>query len=239
MSDLVPVDNTEKRVELFDQTPTAMVGNATVIANELSRVIDTQGLYSEISGKKYVKLEGWNLLGSLLAILPKERDVKELPDGSYEASVELVSMKTGMVVGCGSAICSVTEKRWANAEKFARRSMAITRATGKAYRLGLSWIINLAGYQATPFEEIDGIDLVGSKKTTKAPKKTKPKEPEFYEDTTEMKQILFAEAKRQGLDETKEEDVKLMKDVHTLLIGKPLSELPVLVSEAVQESTNG
>ena len=32
--------------------------------------------------------------------------------------------------------------------------MAVTRATGKAYRLGFSWIIKLAGYEATPAEEI-------------------------------------------------------------------------------------
>jgi len=32
--------------------------------------------------------------------------------------------------------------------------MAITRATGKAFRLAFSWIVVLAGYEATPAEEI-------------------------------------------------------------------------------------
>jgi len=32
--------------------------------------------------------------------------------------------------------------------------MAATRATGKAYRLAFSWIINLAGYETTPAEEM-------------------------------------------------------------------------------------
>ena len=35
--------------------------------------------------------------------------------------------------------------------------MALTRATGKAFRLGFSWIITLAGYEATPAEEMDGV----------------------------------------------------------------------------------
>jgi len=32
--------------------------------------------------------------------------------------------------------------------------MAITRATGKAFRLSLSWIMQLAGFDPTPAEEI-------------------------------------------------------------------------------------
>lgn len=34
-----------------------------------------------------------------------------------------------------------------------RRSMAITRATGKAARIGFSWIMQMAGYSPTPAEE--------------------------------------------------------------------------------------
>ena len=36
----------------------------------------------------------------------------------------------------------------------ARRSMAQTRATGKACRLAFSWIMALAGYEPTPAEEL-------------------------------------------------------------------------------------
>lgn len=51
--------------------------------------------------------------------------------------------------------------RPANRPRFARRSMALTRATGKACRLALSWIMALAGYQSCPAEEMEGA-LVGT-----------------------------------------------------------------------------
>lgn len=34
------------------------------------------------------------------------------------------------------------------------RSMAVTRATGKAFRLGFSWVMVMAGYSPTPAEEM-------------------------------------------------------------------------------------
>ena len=33
-------------------------------------------------------------------------------------------------------------------------SMAQTRALGKAYRMALGWIMKMAGYEATPAEEM-------------------------------------------------------------------------------------
>ena len=200
MTNELTVVEENKKVALFDQQPAAMVANATEIANVLSNVIKRQNLSVNIQGNEYVKGEGWNCLGSLLGILPREREVKMLEDGSFEAYVELISHKTGAIVGCGSALCSVTEPRWSKAPLYARRSMAITRATGKAYRLGLSWIVTLAGYAPTPFEEMDGIDL--SNDYAKPPKKEFKKaeerfpEPKItdgkFEDCAQNKKFVMA-----------------------------------------------
>lgn len=139
----------------FDQGPADMVASATALSAVLCDVIEKQKLYVTMNGgSKYVTHEGWATMGSMLGVLPREKSVTELKDGSYEAVVELYALKSGQVIGQGSALCSVTEKRWGKAEKYARRSMAITRATGKAYRLGLSWVMCLAGYQPTPAEEM-------------------------------------------------------------------------------------
>ena len=134
--------------------PVAIVQQATEIATELSKVIDSRKLYSKIQGKKFVKVEGWTTLGAMLGVLPREISVTRLEDGGYEAVVELVRTNDGMVIGRGSALCGIDEKRWSKADEYARRSMAITRATGKAYRLGFSWIVTLAGYEPTPAEEM-------------------------------------------------------------------------------------
>lgn len=229
--ELVPVEDQERTLQIFDMKPHAMVASATEIANVLSNVIDSQGLFSNIQGNKYVRLEGWNLLGSLLGILPRERNVIELADGSYEATVELVSTKTGAIVGCGSALCSVTEKRWGNAEKFARRSMCITRATAKAYRLGMSWIINLAGYEATPFEEMDGIVFDEKPSRPSKPKKKFEVDPEPYDvmpepveptpdtytDTPDNKRAVMNHFANLKLPLDKEQ----MLTVHQMMLGKP------------------
>lgn len=134
--------------------PKEMVSQAAEIATILADIIKKQKLSSNIGGKEHVKVEGWATLGTLLGILPREKACHELPDGSFEAYVELYSVATGQIVGQGSALCGMDEARWKKADRFARRSMAVTRATGKAYRLGFGWIMTLAGYQGCPVEEM-------------------------------------------------------------------------------------
>ena len=45
------------------------------------------------------------------------------------------------------------EATWAKRPDYARRSMAATRAVSKACRLAFSWVMVMAGYDATPREE--------------------------------------------------------------------------------------
>lgn len=137
--------------------PAEIVAQATDVATALADVINKRGLYKEIQGRKYVLVEGWSTLGGMIGILPREVSVNRLADGSFEAVVELIRTSDGMVVGRASALCGMDESTWASRPDYARRSMAVTRATGKAYRLGFSWIIKLAGYEPTPAEEMSDI----------------------------------------------------------------------------------
>lgn len=141
-------------VGLFSSSPAATIEFASKVATVMRDVFEKQKLYAEIQGKKFPKVEAWTTMGAMLGIIPKERSIVELSDGSYEATVDLVSVATGHVIGGASALCGKEEKRWSHAERYAVRSMAVTRATSKAYRLGFSWIMTLAGYEATPAEEI-------------------------------------------------------------------------------------
>lgn len=138
----------------FDLSPAEKVEAATEIANVLKDIVLKQGFAVKISGREYVKVEGWNTLGSLLGIVPVEKESKELPDGSFLTTMELKLWRSEDVIGRGSALCGVDEKRWGGADRFARKSMSATRATGKAFRQTLSWIMVLAGYEATPAEEM-------------------------------------------------------------------------------------
>jgi len=146
--------------------PVAMLETASEIATVLADMIRKQGLASQISGKYYVRVEGWTTLGALLGVTPREVEVVELGnvDGSgahYEtskATVELVRVSDGAIIGRASALCGTDESRWRSADRYARFSMALTRATSKAFRLSFSWIMALAGYEVTPYEEMLGVE---------------------------------------------------------------------------------
>jgi len=153
---LVPADHVYLGTIVL--APEQVVETATRVATALKKVVTDRRLFSSIQGKEYVRVEGWTTLGAMLGVLPREVETKRLEDGSFEAKVDLVRSSDGMVIGGASALCGMDEPKWASKPDYARRSMAVTRATGKAYRLGFSWIMELAGYASTPAEEMDFID---------------------------------------------------------------------------------
>lgn len=131
----------------------AVIAHGTKVADLLRNLINSRKLASNIGGREYVTVEGWNALGAMLGVTPREVSVREV-DGDYEADVELIRVSDGAVIGRATAIVGSDEKTWASRPRYARRSMAVTRATGKAFRLALSWIVKLAGFEVTPAEEM-------------------------------------------------------------------------------------
>src|SRR6185503_18345281 len=93
-------------------------------------------------------------LATMMGCLPREVSVTRDEKGTYTATVELVRMSDGAVLTRASAECGMDENTWKNRADYARRSMAVTRATSKACRIAFSWVMVLAGYEATPQEEI-------------------------------------------------------------------------------------
>lgn len=138
------------------------------IAVVLADIIIKQGLFVNVQNKKHVYVEGWTTMGAMLGVTPREVSSVPLEDGSYEGTVELVRLCDGMVIGRASAVCGA-EVPWNKREKYARKSMATTRATGKAFRLAFSWIMKLAGYEVCPAEEMPhGWGDSGSKEQAQA-----------------------------------------------------------------------
>lgn len=135
--------------------PKLVIRQATEEANALAEVIESRKLYSVIQGKRFVKCEGWTTLACLRGCLPREVSVTEMPEGRYVAEVELIRVSDGMVLTRASSECGGPEDTtWARRAPNARRSMAITRATGKACRVAFSWVMALAGFEPTPLEEM-------------------------------------------------------------------------------------
>lgn len=140
-------------------TPDEIVHRAAAVARSLSAVIDRQQLYVTIQGRRYIRIEGWTLLGSLVGVFPVTIWSRALPDGNgWEARVEARTL-SGSLVGAAEAQCCRDEPNWRDRPEFTLRSMAQTRAAAKALRLPLGFIATLAGYEATPAEEIDPTEV--------------------------------------------------------------------------------
>jgi len=132
--------------------PAAVVEKATSVANALKDVIVKQGLVSKISGKEYPRCEAWTLLGTMLGVFPVTTWTKQI-EGGWEARVE-ARTKDGSIIGAAEAQCLRSERNWSNRDDFALRSMAQTRATAKCLRMPLGFVMTLAGFEATPAEEM-------------------------------------------------------------------------------------
>jgi len=111
---------------------------------------------SNIQGRQYPKVEWWTTAGASLQLFPVEESCRRIDrrDGSYGYEAKIGVYRSGQLVTRGSAICMNSENNWGNRDEYAVRSMAITRATAKAYRIGLSFLAVLAGLEPTPSEEV-------------------------------------------------------------------------------------
>jgi hypothetical protein len=128
------------------------------LSNELSKLIREKGLSSNIQGKQFVNVEGWQFAGASLGLMPIITDTKDLSNETaikYMAVCEVRNINTGAVVATGIALCSNAEKTKRYFDEYAILSMAQTRAIGKAYRNLLAWLMKAAGFEATPAEEMD------------------------------------------------------------------------------------
>jgi hypothetical protein len=149
--------------------PAGMIAVATALADALKNIVDRQHLYTEIRGKRYPQVEAWMTIGRLDNVVAREvlDGITRHDDGSYEAYVELIRLSDGMVIGRASALCGMADDEpWGGTPakngkaaqppraEYARRAMAVTRATSRAFRQQYSWIMALAGYQPTPADEM-------------------------------------------------------------------------------------
>lgn len=175
--------------------PKEMISRAASLASALAEIIHAQKdledkptMYVMIKGKKFVRVEGWTTLGAMLGVVPIEEYCNPLAENEgkgYRAKVNLVRINDGMQVGGASAICKLTEKGW-DAEDYATHSKAISRATGKAFRLSFAWIMKLAGFEPTPADEV--FEVEGSEQDAQQVAKDKE---------------IEREAKKQGRKEAK------------------------------------
>lgn len=168
VSGLVPVgDGTRYDLQPAGQfvpevRPAEVIARVQEQAKSLMDIVEQQKLYATIQGKKYLTVEAWQLLAAFngLSIVIEETNRITDEDGGEGWESRCVIYNTqGRQVGAGEAQCMNNESKatWRKADDYARRSMAQTRAVSKACRTILSFVVVLAGYEPTPYEEMAGV----------------------------------------------------------------------------------
>ena len=152
-----------QEIVMTDQpTPLAQMQRAKAIAKEIAGTVGH--LIVNIQGRQYPTVAWWQAVGWAFNVTSTEVEVvkQATEDGSieYMAVVAIVRIDTGETVSRGSAIASSAELNakgnpppW-SMNAFSVRSMAITRATGRAYRHGCAIIPHLLKIESTPAEEM-------------------------------------------------------------------------------------
>lgn len=148
------IATTTAQIELTN--PSSIMAFAT----NIKELIVQNKLYTDIKGKNYVNVEGWQIAGAFTGVFPVVENVENLSDGEiykYRAEVSLYD-QSGAKVGSGVAICTNKEAGKKNFDEYAVASMAQTRAVGKAFRMKIGWLLKIAGYETTPAEEMDAVE---------------------------------------------------------------------------------
>lgn len=131
--------------------PAEVVKMATVLKDYVVK----QKLYTNIKGRNYAHVDGWQFAGFLTgmnAIVEEPKNLSTDKEIKWSATAKIYL--NDKVVGAGFALCSNKESIKKGFDEYAIMSMAQTRAIGKAYRNKIGWVMKLAGYESIPAEEV-------------------------------------------------------------------------------------
>ena len=161
--------------------PAMVLGNAQIAAKALGEVLKNKPKPVIINKEQYLEYEDWQTLGQFYGYTVKTGAAEMVDiDGvkGAKASASLIDIHTGLFLGGAEAYCMRDEEKWGTRAKyewqgsgnsshrvkigeesvpwFQLASMAQTRAGAKAFRNRLAWVVVMAGFKATPAEEIQG-----------------------------------------------------------------------------------
>lgn len=166
---LVPMDQVY-------QTPNDVVAMASEKAKALQGVVKQRKNPLIIGGKQYLQFEDWQTLGRFDGVTAGVDWTQALEGCATEGFLAHASCwQNGVIISSAEGQCDRTEAKWKDKPMFQLRSMAQTRACAKCLRNVLAWVAVLAGYEATPAEEM----VVEEKPTYKPKAKAIPQKTEI------------------------------------------------------------
>ena len=172
---------TDQGAAIFSKDPREALAQMETIVTTIASKCAGPRFISDIQGKKFPKVDWWTTIGGTLGLFPITEWARRLDrpgEITYEARVSV--KRHGQEITAGEAICSSLEKSWRNKDEYAIKSMSITRATGKAFRVGFSMLAVMAGLEPTPAEEITS-EMLDKKHAEQFPEENLPPIPEGTE----------------------------------------------------------
>jgi hypothetical protein len=159
-SEVAVIDVAPSAVARMENAPEIVLAEAQKAAAALKKVIQGKPKPVMINGETYLEFEDWQTVGRFYgytAGLDRPAEFVEIGGArGFKATAVALDSK-GVVRSRAEAYCMDDEDRWGKAPTYQLASMAQTRANAKALRNVLSWVTVLAGYKATPAEEMDGV----------------------------------------------------------------------------------
>jgi len=141
---------------IIEQEPEEIVIRGQKAAAQLQKVIGSKEKKLMLGGKQYLFFEDWQTIGKFYGVTAQVKSTEELrEDGKLVGfSAYAVALAGGIEVSGAESECCFDEPNWNGKPRFQLRSMAQTRACAKSLRNCLGWVAVLAGYEATPAEEM-------------------------------------------------------------------------------------
>jgi len=229
--------------------PEAVYARAGKLGEAAKKVIEQHKLYEIINTKqgkrKYIKLEGWQAIGTPIGLFVKVTATEPLANGNGWKARAVIITNEGKELSAAEMSCGRDESKWKNRPENEIMSMSQTRAASKAFRMILAWIPKMLGssYEGTSAEEMDGgapeegesaVDKARAKGKTEEKTETKPppekktepkKETKGTASKPETRQLLFARLGQVGFkkDEEKRAAFFVLMPKHK---GKSTSDIP-------------
>jgi hypothetical protein len=139
-----------------EDNPEAQLEWAGRAARALMQRVDSKKKQVIIGGKKYLEYGDWQTLASFFGATAGTEWTKLIEHDGKPSGYHARAMVycKGDVIAAAEAICLRSERNWKDRDWNSLMSMAQTRAAGKALRNAFGWVAELAGYAATPAEEM-------------------------------------------------------------------------------------
>ena len=158
--ELAVIENTFQALSVH-RDPNVVLEEARVAAKALTTVIESKKKKVVFNGETYLENEDWLTVARFYGVTSRIRSTNFIEYGDvrgFEATAEafLLGPNGGEVISSSEAMCLNDEPNWAKKPLFQLRSMAQTRASSRVLRQVFGWVVVLAGYKATPAEEMDG-----------------------------------------------------------------------------------